>query len=299
MSSALQHVPNHDRKTLFLMSGAGNLFSVLAADSLDAPSFHHTEHVRELCAPNELFRQGTEGLLIVGPSSDHTLDFAVDFFNPDGSSSMMCGNGARCALRFAIDHHIVPEHASSYRFSMAGAHYEGKAVGDLIDIRFDAPRELLLNQELEFEGRSVRYSYCNVGSDHIVLDEIEFRRLQQALDMQELLILAGLRRHPSFHRGTNVNIIAPTADSTDDAPRLMLRTYERGVEAITGACGTGALASALVYRETHATHCTKVILIPPSAEELVVDFECDVQNRLSALHLCGPAVECGEVVIPE
>ncbi|MDW8074780.1 MAG: diaminopimelate epimerase [Bacteroidota bacterium] len=261
------------------MSGAGNLFTVvtprdIAPEQIGSIAPH-------LCDAHATLGRMTEGILVVGDRHDDQLD--VWYFNPDGSSGMMCGNGARCAVLYAVEKGIV-NRGGRIRLSIAGTSYPAAFDGSTIAIEFPPPREDVRNLTLSINGHTLECAYVDVGSDHVVLPQSVVQRVYQThLPPNALTELARyIRYHPVFSRGTNVNFYSVEGSC------VYLATYERGVEAITGACGTGALATAVVLWRTRILPADSMTIIPPSREPLTVHIR-HAGNVISSLVLAGPA----------
>ena len=263
--------------TITYMSGAGNLFSVIEGDKLTAMRDKSTL-AKILCNIESGIK--TEGLLIVNKSHQH--DFEVDFYNPDGSHSMMCGNGGRCAVRFSIDHDIVTQ-KDLYEFSMASSVYKALA-GNNIKLFFPEPKKILDNLKIE-ENPKISGRYIDNGSDHFVILSDMFNTALYNIDIMK--IAPALRFSKTFEpHGANINFY-----ELDEFARIKLRTYERGVEAETGACGTGALATAIsAYLDDQVSFPVEVI--PTSGIPLVVNAEYS-ENHFTGLSLEGPAEYIG------
>lgn len=252
--------------------------------------------VVQLCAPNEWAKKGTEGLLIVGNALGQNRDFDVSFYNPDGSSSMMCGNGARCALRYAVQKGIVASSQHTLRFLMAGKLYLGvDHQTERIEKYVDAPTQIETSVDEQVEGATFHYNMINLGSDHIVVSESEFSALLQSVGAKSSKELASkLRHHPHFPRGTNVNIVRVNSISDNEQrAHLDLRTFERGVEDFTGACGTGALATAVSVSIAHERETRYFSISPPSNEQLEVQLDYTGSGSIERMHLIGPATVLG------
>ncbi len=196
------------------------------------------EFVRRICAPH--FGIGADGLILIEKPEDPSNHFKWQFFNPDGSLGEMCGNGARCAIRFAYDRKIVEEGCQTVRFETLVGVIKGQILqgGKSVRIQLTKPsiiREVLAVRvgEIKFEG-----TYLEVGVPHFVV-EVE--------DLEGFDVLRfgrEIRYHEAFGpRGTNVNFVKPMSEGT-----IMVRTYERGVENETFSCGTGVVASAIACR---------------------------------------------------
>jgi diaminopimelate epimerase len=285
------------------MSGAGNLFTVV-----NNTEYRLEPEVASTLAPTLCSQiaikdiSSTEGLMIIRPSDEEGVDFHVDYFNPDGSTSMMCGNGARCAVRFAQYAQIIESMEQPVVFRMAGELYQAISSLHDIPVRFPPPIEWLENLVLTIEDVNrvpvdVEVAYVNVGSDHCVIHEEELVSAFQLANAEYSFddIAPRLRNHPAFVRGANVNVY--TIDGED---RIRIRTFERGVEAVTGACGTGALATAFIAWKNGQTSSV-VELIPPSGEMLFVILSTlsspAGEESIQAMTLAGPAVFLGDGVV--
>lgn len=295
------------------MTGAGNDFIVLNAESCPALS---REEIFRLC--DRRYGIGADGLMIIregapepsreGPGGSEEA-FSVDFFNADGSSGMLCGNGARCALVFAASRGYTSYNKSS-AFRFAGRLYTGLALTpDRARFMLNPRYTSSLEEGLVFEAGGAtnkgtggpqlimaRGRFVDLGSLHLVLDlsDLEFEGTNPAagessghqevpsLDQLDVTIFgAALRRHPRFApAGVNVNFCSLIGD------KIHIRTFERGVEAETLACGTGSTASALSYALRGLVK-PPVRVITRSGEELLIDF--DNPDRPARLSLEGPA----------
>lgn len=214
----------------FKMHGSGNHFVLLDNRSLAVPEADMAAWARAVCRQG--FGVGADGLIFLEQSPDSGVDYRWHFYNADGSRAEMCGNGSRCAARLA------------YELGLAGAeHVFGtdagpiKAVVDpssrLVKVQLTEPRDLVLDLELEVEGRPWTMHFVNTGVPHAVVVCTDVA----AVDVAH--VGRAVRVHPHFApAGTNVNFIQVV-----DRGHLRLRTFERGVEAETFACGTGAAAS--------------------------------------------------------
>jgi len=174
---------------------------------------------------------GADGLILIEPSKK--ADFKWRFFNADGSEAEMCGNGGRCAARFAKLKGIA---GSSLTFETLVGILSAKVEGKRVKLELTKPVGLKLDETILIEGTEQIFSSINTGVPHTVcfIEEIE--------GMDVVGFGRAIRNHPHFApNGTNANFVRVENSST-----LSLRTYERGVEDETLACGTGAVASALI-----------------------------------------------------
>lgn len=251
------------------MSGAGNTFIV--GDGRDEIAQLPPGAVRSLIEqhPRE------DGAAIEGVLVLRSIDSSMitgDFYNPDGTYGMMCGNGARCLVRFACDHGA--QGSTELQLVLNGASYGARQHDDTtVSIVFPPPIDEREYPIGSLENVDIPVSYVNVNSDHVVIDgPCDGRRP----------IVQILRHHPAFPRGVNVNmvdVVSPT--------HLRIATFERGVEGITGACGTGALSSCIAL--WRAGRCADTVTItPPSQRSLTVTLHHS-HSTLTACTLRGDA----------
>lgn len=353
---------------LYKMSGAGNDFVVLDGRGVDASEFRSAERIRELCAE---FR--TDGLMILleglrpsGRTAENgPVDFRMEFFNPDGSGGMMCGNGGRCIVAFADWLGIIPSNPDHYTFlAPDGIHVasilsrpEGGRIvvpcgtpfasctPQIPDLRgprisltpappiaSDGPLPLPLSrggqarrglpsaatqwtvrlQMINVDGVQEMLGgyFLNTGTRHFVKFVEDVDAIDVAKEGKEL------RWNEAFApEGTNVNFVQRMPDGT-----LKIRTFEKGVEGETLACGTGITAAALAAwfagilpgdtdaghsdgqcRDRrplvgHGTALCPSRLVPAGirlqarrGDILSVDFIPDGPAKFHDIHLTGPA----------
>jgi len=210
------------------MSGSGNDFIIIdnrdgSLDRLKTPSFIRAVCLRKLSV-------GADGLIFIEASD--SCDFSWCFFNADGSEAEMCGNGGRCAARFAYLNDMA---GSALSFETIAGVIRAEISGSHVKIQLSRPGELQTNTALDVDGTSLTIHTLNTGVPHVVcfVDDIE------AVPVKDLG--ATIRFHRRFQpAGTNVNFVSPGV-----AGVFSIRTYERGVEDETLACGTGCVAAAL------------------------------------------------------
>lgn len=227
---------------LYKYSGAGNDFVVLdgRAGHCDAAELEHyrdASAISALCDRSSGFRAadgrvGADGLMILG--QEPGFDFRMEFYNPDGSSGMMCGNGGRCIVAFADFLGLVPSEGKIFRFIAADGVHTGEILsrdGGLWEVR------LGMIDCLEY-GPALDGWFLNTGTRHFV----KFLDCGEALESLDIDAEGPRYRHdPAFAPvGANANFVSVLSDG-----RLKVRTFEKGVEAETLACGTGLTACAL------------------------------------------------------
>ncbi len=182
---------------------------------------------------------GSDGAIFIDTSDTH--DFTMSFYNPDGSVGSMCGNGGRCAALYALVNGIA---GPRMRFDVLGRSYTAVVRGTQVHLAFPPPVLLDLDLGLETAFGTIRADYVDNGAPHVVLfvEDLpeRLRAPLQEMDMRRIGTL--LRRHAHFEpRGSNVNVLELGADMV-----VHIRTFEKGVEDETEACGTGTLAAGLI-----------------------------------------------------
>ncbi len=225
----------------FKMQGCGNDFvcvdnRVLGVDPAVMPDL-----VLPVC--RKAFGVGADGMIFFDHAPEGSgLAYIWHFFNADGSRAEMCGNGSRCAARLAWMLGIAP---ARHVFGTDAGPIEAEVDPDSnqVTVQLTPPKDLRMGIDIEVEGRPFHLHFVNTGVPHAVavMDHLEL------VDVWKLG--RAIRQHQFFApAGTNVNFI-----SSEEKGTLSLRTYERGVEDETYACGTGAVASAIVARELGMT----------------------------------------------
>jgi len=274
-------------------TAAGNTFVVLNTweDPLSLSREEMKMLVQKACDRKEGI--GADGMILVNqpsikfssPSSGERPGegptFRMDFYNPDGTTGMLCGNGTRCAVRAA--QHFGFATSDTVDFEVLGAinRAEIKPDGN-IKVYFQDPITIRLNFDLPLEGNTVKTGYVDLGSQHavIVMPDVE------SLDVAHVGPL--VRWHSEFVPvGANANFIEVRDDG--DEKYLRIRTFERGVEGETLACGTGCMSSAIVAKLTGRVPKTPVRLLTQSGEFVTVDFTTHGEH-VSSLSLEGSAI---------
>lgn len=262
------------------MNGAGNDFVVI--DNRLGGNSLSREQIARLCDRHRGI--GADGLLAV-EAAENGADFRMRYYNSDGGEAEMCGNGARCFARYASR---LVSRCDRINFETIAGVITAELVGDNVRLGMSKPKDLRLNLAVTMDGRTLTVHSVNTGVPHAVV-------MVEDLDNVPVATLgAAIRYHELFApRGTNANFIKLVDDRT-----IAIRTYERGVEAETLACGTGVVASALVFHEvTGATSPLNVQV--RGGDMLQVDFVRDAAGDYRDVTLTGPAdfVFDGEVDI--
>jgi diaminopimelate epimerase len=213
----------------YKMSGSGNDFILI--DNRDG-SFAVGDivaFVKSVC--ERKVSVGADGLIVI--ESSDKVDFRWRFFNADGSEVEMCGNGGRCAARFAFLRGIAGQKMS---FETVAGIIDAEVRGDVVKLRLPDPRNLVTEDRIRIDNEVLYVSSINTGVPHVV----HFVRDPDQFDVFNTG--RAIRYHEHYRpAGTNANFAAVV-----DGHTLRVRTYERGVEDETLACGTGSVASALI-----------------------------------------------------
>jgi len=254
------------------LSGSGNDFILIDHRTPFLPEASLPQWVSKVCAHR--LSVGADGLILIEPPTSHRADFRWRLFNADGSPAEMSGNGGRCAARFA---HLKGIAKAAMVFETPAGLIQAEVIGDQVKIRFTDPTDFRWRLRVVIDGATHEGHFVNTGVPHLVylVDNPD------AVDLIELGRKS--RHHPLFQpAGTNVNVIRLL-----DPHRLQIRTYERGVEDETLACGTGAVAAALVAAKVDRAE-SPITLLPRGGHPLTVTFVRDGE-RFRDIDLGGDA----------
>ena len=252
------------------MNGAGNDF-VLIDNRARAVTLSRDQVVR-LCDRHR--GVGADGVLLLVPSVSGKADWAWDFYNSDGSTGEMCGNGARCFSRFVQK---LTGLTQGFSFETEAGVITASFQGERVTVSLTQPRDLRLNEQVALPVGAQTIHSINTGVPHAVLFVPDADRAM----VRELG--PEIRRHAHFGpKGTNVNFVQRLGPN-----QIRVRTFERGVEGETLACGTGVTAAALVAARLHGfTSPVKVQV--QGGDLLEVGFRED-HGEFAEVRLSGPA----------
>ena len=252
------------------MNGAGNDFVLL--DNRTRSLRLATAQIVRLCDRHR--GVGADGVLLLVPSTTGRADWAWDFFNSDGSIAEMCGNGARCFARFI---QRATGATGRITFETIAGVITAELHGDRVTVNLTAPQALRLHESVPLRDGPAPVHSVDTGVPHTVLFVPD-----ADLAMVETLG-AELRHHPHFApRGANVDFVQVLAPNS-----IRVRTYERGVEGETLACGTGVVASALIAARVHG-FTSPVQVRVQGGDTLAVAFQSHADG-FSDVRLSGPA----------
>lgn len=216
---------------------------------------------------------GADGVLLVEPSG--RKHFRMRYFNADGSEADMCGNGGRCIARFA---HLMGAAPTAMEFENLAGDFRATVLADgQVDLQMTLPHSMRLGLDLPIEGAVLKGHFLNTGVPHVVVP----------VDDVEAVDVAGwgrqLRHHTAFApKGANANFVQVTGPAS-----LKVRTYERGVEDETLACGTGSVAAAILMARLGAVRAP-VAVATRGGDVLTIGFRLD-GDQASEVFLKGQA----------
>lgn len=242
--------------------GAGNDFILLDNRSGQLPDLNQSQ-IESLC--NRHKGIGADGLIII--HSDTHSDFRMQYFNADGRESSLCGNGGRCAVAFAYHHKIIGRKTSF------------QAIDGLHTAQYYDPTKIELKMQDVKEIHQLGSDFTlNTGSPHYV-------KMVKGIDqIQVLQEGAALRYDKRFQPdGLNINFVEKLSPT-----HYKIRTYERGVEGETLACGTGTVAAALVMHHSGASEKETTLFFDAPGGALTVSFQ-ENEAQYNTIYLTGPA----------
>ena len=251
------------------MNGSGNDFVSIdnraAVAPSDLPSF-----IRGIC--RRKLSVGADGLILIEDDADH--DFKWQFFNADGSRAEMCGNGARCAARFAFVNGIA---GARMTFGTDAGTIAAEVLGEDVKLRMTDPGDPVCDDALSLAAGVQKVCSINTGVPHVIVETDEL----EAVPVVELG--REIRHHAHYApAGTNVNFMTVRKPGA-----IAVRTYERGVEDETLACGTGCVASALIAAVRY-DWSSPIAVTTRSGGVLTIHFEREAQ-AFAPVYLEGDA----------
>jgi len=242
--------------------GTGNDFVIL--DNLKKEYSSLTaSHIRHIC--DRRFGVGSDGLMLLNEKESY--DFEMKYYNADGRESSMCGNGGRCLVKFAYELGI---HKNLYHFLAIDGPHEAEIDTDgTVSLKMHD-----VNHVSKYHGDYI----LNTGSPHYI------KMVSDVMNVDVFKKGRDIRYSKEFEQeGINVNFVEHLSD--DD--KILVRTYERGVEDETWSCGTGVTAAALVcyHNETGFND----VQVKTLGGTLTVEFDRIDDNHYTNIWLCGPA----------
>lgn len=267
-------------RRFYKMSGSGNDFVVFDARQEPTGALEDAVVIQALCARGT--GVGADGVVFIEPTKEKGADFRMRYFNSDGSPADLCGNAALCVTRLAAD--LGAGARDGMRFETASGVLSARMNGALPEVDMPAVTRVEPDVKIALAEGEHRIGFAQAGVPHLVVLRDELDSLDVVARGRELRLDESLRPW-----GANVNFLARSDDGT-----WRIRTYERGVEGETLACGTGAIASAIVLAawgesQLEATFTTK------SGRTVTVTLKRDGATWLPTLRAEGRLVFTGEL----
>lgn len=254
------------------MVAAGNDFVVLE-DNAIIPARNLNSFAQRIC--DRKYGIGADGLLFIAKSEK--ADIRMRIFNADGSEAEMCGNGARCAAFWQSARRKA--HSAKLKIETKAGIIESEVKGDKVKIKLTDPEKITPNIVLKVNSRKLKVNFVDTGVPHAViftegLGEIDVNNIGRAV-----------RYHKKFQPGgTNVDFVEIVNDNF-----IRVRTYERGVEAETLACGTGSTASAIITGCRLQVTGNRLIKVETQGGEILKVFFNKNNAKVSDVWLEGEA----------
>jgi diaminopimelate epimerase len=220
-------------RAFFKMSGSGNDFVVVDARSEPVGKLDDPDVVQAVCARGT--GVGADGIVFLEPS--RVGAYRIRYLNADGSLAALCGNATLCSARLAVE--LGAADRAGFSIETDAGVLPARLIDGAPEIDLEAVREVIADDpRVQLAAGENRAGYVLAGVPHVVVRVPD-------VDAVDVVGRGGpIRRDPSFRQGANVNFVSPTRGGG-----WRMRTYERGVEAETLACGTGAVAVAILLSE--------------------------------------------------
>lgn len=255
----------------YKMNGAGNDFVVV--DNRDLSLSLTKDQIEHLCDRHR--GVGADGLLAVEPAEDGA-DFKFRYYNADGGEAEMCGNGARCFGRFTAA--LLDDTPDQVTFETIAGKLSAELVEDDIRIAMSEPKDLNLDTGVHIPGLEGTLRFINTGVPHVVVFVADLPGTEVVRHG------AAIRYNKGFApAGTNANFATVLAPG-----HIAIRTYERGVEDETLACGTGMVACALMHHLLDGAP-SPIKVDVKGGDTLEIGFEKTGETTFANVTLTGPA----------
>lgn len=267
------------------MQGAGNDFIIINNMELKIPVEKLSAIAKKLCQRKVSI--GADGFMVVD-IPEGTADFKMRFYNQDGSIGEMCGNGARCISRYAYINKIA---GKKMTFETGAGIVSSEVLdGRLVKVLLNNPEVINIDNDIEIDNVKYECSYIELGNPGLPHAVVKYD-LQHSDNHEIFDIGRKIRYYEGFPKGANVNFFEVINDST-----AIVKTYERGVEDITLACGTGSASTAAALIIKGYLKGSRVKIIVPGGE-LFIEIEQN-NNRIEKLYLIGDTniVAAGKVM---
>jgi diaminopimelate epimerase len=266
------------------MSAAGNDF-IFLDKNINTGIALSPEKIKKLCDRRNGI--GADGVIEIADNNEY--DFSMNYYNADGSTGSLCANGARCSIWFANNSKRLKD--GKAKFISAEKEYTGEVIDEeLIRFNLNSPSKIKFNFQIKAFGQLIKSNYADTGSPHVVINISDIKKNPSVSnvfynDIQEVPVCKigkEIRFSSDFAPdGTNVNFVKVINDE------VLIRTYERGVEDETLACGTGSVAAAIICSVTNELN-PPITLRTYGGNKLLVNFEVENQRVKNPI-IVGPA----------
>ena len=273
------------------MNGAGNDFIIINNMEEKIPGEKFPYIAKTLCERH--LSIGADGFMVVEkPSNPSAADYRMLFFNSDGSMGQMCGNGARCICRYGFENGLA---GKVQRVETTAGVVTGKRIDKrLYRVRLNDPCNIRLDEPVEMDGRIYSCSYIELGNPGIPHCVVPVSNLKDYPETELFELGRKLRSYEGYPKGANVNFYEIVGEN-----HILERTYERGVEDFTYACGTGT-GSVVTVLTLQNKVSGQHVRVDMTGGTLFIDVERE-SDKIKNLYLTGPTniVAKGEVTDEE
>ena len=273
------------------MNGAGNDFIIINNMEEKIPGEKFPYIAKTLCERH--LSIGADGFMVVEkPSNPSAADYRMLFFNSDGSMGEMCGNGARCICRYGFENGLA---GKVQRVETTAGVVTGKRIDKrLYRVRLNDPCNIRLDEPVEMDGRIYSCSYIERGNPGIPHCAVPVSNLKDYPETELFELGRKLRSYEGYPKGANVNFYEIVGEN-----HIFERTYERGVEDFTYACGTGT-GSVVTVLTLQNKVSGQHVRVDMTGGTLFIDVERE-SDKIKNLYLTGPTniVAKGEVTDEE
>ena len=273
------------------MNGAGNDFIIINNMEEKIPGEKFPYIAKTLCERH--LSIGADGFMVVEkPSNPSAADYRMLFFNSDGSMGEMCGNGARCICRYGFENGLA---GKVQRVETTAGVVIGKRIDKrLYRVRLNDPCNIRLDEPVEMDGRIYSCSYIELGNPGIPHCVVPVSNLKDYPETELFELGRKLRSYEGYPKGANVNFYEIVGEN-----HILERTYERGVEDFTYACGTGT-GSVVTVLTLQNKVSGQHVRVDMTGGTLFIDVERE-SDKIKNLYLTGPTniVAKGEVTDEE
>ena len=254
------------------MEGAGNDFIVIDNFEYNFSIEQIISMAPSLC--DRKFGIGADGIMALHPPQQDGLDYTMIYRNADGSDAGMCGNGSRCLAVFAANKGL----GTSLSFNVHDAIYKAEVNGEYASISFpdvQQPKQISVQQQDLIQVFTGTEHVVSMDTAELLENENELRKKGKSIRLDDTF----------SPNGTNVNFVCSHSDS-----KIQLQTFEKGVEDLTLACGTGAIAAAISSHHLHTPNSSSGdYTVQVKGGVLGISFNYDEQSKTyTNVYLNGP-----------